>query len=109
MIADYNFWLNTLLLGIGTFAIRGSIISFSSKIKISLRTREIFSFIPAAILPALALPSVFFHQGSVELLHGKERLFILILAALICAIFRSMLVTIIFGMGTLYLITQILT
>lgn len=108
MISQYDFWLNISILGLGTFLIRSSIISLSSRIRISQRIKELFSFIPAAVLPALAIPPAFFHQGGVELLHNKERLFVLILSITVCVIFRNMLVTITFGLGALYLVTQLL-
>lgn len=102
---DQYFWLNIFLLAIGTFAIRGSIIAISSKVKISDRTKELFSYIPAAILPAFVAPAVFFHKGHTEWLFEKERLVILILATVLCWFTRSTLATICFGLVALYLVS----
>lgn len=93
------------MLAIGTLTIRGSIIAISSKVKISDRLKEIFSYIPAAILPAFVAPVVF-HQGKVAWLGGKERFAILLLSALVCYFSKSTLVTICFGLGALYCLTQ---
>jgi len=106
MIDTEYFWLNIFFLSLGTIAIRGSIIALSAKVKISDRIKEIFSFIPAAILPAFVAPAVFFHQGRVEWALGKERFFIMILATAVSYYSRSTLATIIFGLLTLYVVTQ---
>lgn len=106
MIPTGYFWLNVLLLAIGTFAIRGSIITLSARIKISDRFRELFSFIPAAVLPALLAPAVFYHSGEVTWLLGKERFFVLVLAVVVSYFSRSMLATVGFGLVVLYIITH---
>lgn len=105
MIASDYFWNIVILLAIGTLAIRGSIIAISSKVKITERTREIFSFIPAAILPALIVPSVFFHAGKVQWLLGKERFVVVIFATVLSYFFKSTLITIVFGLLGLFLLT----
>lgn len=106
MIPQGYFWINVLLLGIGTLAIRGSIIAISGKVKISNRLKELFTFIPAAILPAFVAPAVFFHQGAVTWMAGKERVVVLVLATILCAITRSTLATIAFGLVALYLFSN---
>lgn len=101
--ADY-FWKTIILLSIGTIAIRFSIIAVSGKITISERLKEIFSFIPAAVIPAIIAPMVFFHEGSVEVILGKERLIVLIIATIICYRSKSMLATVSSGLILLYFI-----
>ena len=106
MINSSYFWTNIFLLAVGTIFIRISIIAASHKVKITARHRELFSFIPAAVLPALALPMVFYQQGSVGWLLGKERLVILLLATIFNYFVRSMTATIGLGLIALYLLTQ---
>ena len=106
MIQSTYFWTNIFLLAIGTIFIRISIIAASHKVKITARHRELFSFIPAAVLPALTVPMVFYHQGNVEWLGGKERLVILLIATIFNYFVRSMTGTIGLGLITLYLVTQ---
>jgi branched-subunit amino acid transport protein len=105
MIDSEYFWNNIFFLALGTIAIRGSIIALSARVKISDRVKELFSFIPAAILPAFIAPAVYFHNGHVDWVFGKERLLILILATAVCYFTRSTLVTITFGLGALYFIS----
>ena len=107
MIEPVYFWKTVIVLGIGTICIRGSIIFLSSRIQISERVREIFSFIPSAILPAMIAPMVYFHDGHIHWLADKERFFVLILATIICYFTRSMIATICFGLGGLFLLTHI--
>lgn len=104
MIPTDYFWLIVMLMTIGTIGIRFSLIAVSSRVKISDRTKEIFSYIPAAILPALVAPMVFFHQGAVQWLHGKERAVVLAATLVVCTLIRSTLVTVLFGLVALYLV-----
>jgi len=102
MISNKYFWLCTFGLSLSTILIRSSFIFLSNKINISARTKEIFTFIPAAILPAMIAPLVFFHKGQVENLFEKERFVVLIIATIICYFTKSMFITIIFGLSLLY-------
>jgi branched-subunit amino acid transport protein len=102
MIASDYFWLNIVFLFLGTIAIRFSFIAMSSRVVISSRTKELFSFIPSAVLPAMIAPNVFFHKGAVEIMAGKERFVVLILATLVCYWGRNTLLTIGFGLVSLY-------
>lgn len=102
---DY-YWLNVVLLAMGTIAIRGSIIALSARAKISDRFKELFTFIPAAILPAFIAPAVFYHQGQVSWVMGKERVVILVLASVLCWLTRSTLGTVAFGLAALYLFSN---
>jgi len=107
MIETSYFWMNVGLLAMGTIGIRMSLIAVSAKVKISDRTKEIFSYIPAAILPAFVAPAAFFHEGQVSWLAGKERMAVMILATAVSYYSRSTLATILFGLITLYLLTSV--
>lgn len=106
MIQAHYLWMNVFLLAIGTLLIRSSILLFSSKIMISDRLKEIFSFIPAAVLPALAVPMVFYHPGQMSWLMNKERLIVLLLSTVVAYFSKKMTTTLIFGLVVLYLLTQ---
>jgi branched-subunit amino acid transport protein len=106
MIEPSYFWTNIFLLALGTLAIRGTFIAMSSRVKISDRWRQIFSFIPVAILPAFVAPAVFFHQGHQALLFGKERFFVLVASTAVCFFSKSTLATIAFGLVALYLLNR---
>jgi branched-subunit amino acid transport protein len=106
MIDSNYFWTNILFLAAGTLMIRGTFIAMSSRIRISDRLREIFSFIPAAVLPAFVAPAVFFNEGHQAWLLGKERFFVLIVSTAVCFYSKSTLLTILFGLGFLYLLNK---
>lgn len=106
MSAPY-FFLNVILLALGTITIRGFFIVLSGKIRISEKARELFSFIPAAILPAFILPAVFFHQGSVEALAGKERLLVLLVSGAVFFYRRNTFLIIALGLSLLALIRSL--
>lgn len=103
------YFLKTIIpLGIGTLFIRCSFIFLGNKVRISNFTREIFTYIPAAVLPALAVPMVYYHEGFVEVLQNKERLVAFVFGLFICLLSRNILITIVSGLVSLYLLRLIL-
>lgn len=106
MIEGNYFLLVVILLTIGTIAIRGFFIALSGKMKISAKVKDLFTYIPSAILPALAVPATFFHQGQVEWLAGKERFLILIVASIACYFYRNTLFVVGLGLVLLYVVTS---
>ena len=107
MIQETYFLTIVGLLTVGTVCIRGSFIAISGKMNISTNVRTLFTYIPAAIFPALVVPVTFFHQGQVDWINGKERFVILLAASLLCYFVRSTLLIIGFGLVSLYLLTQL--
>lgn len=106
MINGNYFLLNVVALTFGTIFIRGFFIALSGKMKISPKVKELFTYIPAAIFPALIIPATFFHQGAVEWLGGKERFVILLLSSVACYFYRNTLFVICFGLSLLYLVVN---
>jgi branched-subunit amino acid transport protein len=102
-----NFWPTILFLGLGTFLIRCSFIYLSSKLHINDRMKEILSFIPAAIFPALVTPMVFFHQGQSQIFMHKERLVAILLATFISYKSKNILITIVSGLAILFVLTLV--
>lgn len=102
MIDAHYFYLITLVLVIGTLIIRGGFIAFSHKVNISPMARELFTYIPAAILPCLIFPGVFFDQGNVEWLGGKERLLVIVVSFMLTYFIRNTLFCITTGLALLY-------
>lgn len=108
MIDRGYFWGVVFVMTLGTLLIRGTLIAFSSRLKISDRVKQLFSFIPAAILPAFVTPAVYFHQGHVAWAGGHERLVVLGFAGIVCYFTRSTLATIVLGLSALYLVAVVL-
>ena len=103
MIDKNYFIINVLMLTAGTILIRGCFIFLSGKMNISSKIKDLFTYIPAAILPGLIIPSTFFHQGNLTIVGGKERFIVLLLAIGVTFIVRNTLFTIVFGLTALYL------
>ncbi|MCE3009282.1 MAG: AzlD domain-containing protein [Proteobacteria bacterium] len=99
-----NFWLIILGLGIGTFLIRFSFVGFSHRFHITPDWKELFSYIPACLFPALIVPGLFFDQGQVQWLWGKEKLIVALLALGVSALTRSILWTLGSGLLVLYIL-----
>ena len=106
MIDNNYFLLNVALLVVGTIIIRGFFIALSGKMVISSKVKELFTFIPSAIFPALVIPATYFHQGTVELIAGKERFLILLISGIACYFVRNTLFVICFGLLLLFLVTN---
>jgi branched-subunit amino acid transport protein len=104
MIEPKYFLVCTVLLAIGTFAIRYSFVAIAGRLKLGPETRQLFTYIPAAIFPALTIPATFFHQGQVAAFMGKERFLVLIIAAVACYFVRNTLFIVALGLGLLYLV-----
>ncbi|HXH74560.1 MAG TPA: AzlD domain-containing protein [Bacteriovoracaceae bacterium] len=104
MINNDYFLINVMALTIGTIFIRGFFIALSGKMTISTKVKELFTFIPAAIFPALIVPATFFHQGSVSWLFQHERFLILIASGIFCYFVRNTFAVISFGLALLYLV-----
>lgn len=102
MIDGNYFLLNVFLLAVGTITIRGFFIALSHRMKVSTQMRELFTFIPAAILPGFILPATFFHEGTIAALAGKERFFVLIVSGIVFFFFRNTLFIIMTGLLLLY-------
>lgn len=99
MINPNYFLLNVAALTVGTICIRGFFIALSGKMNISPKVKELFTYIPAAIFPALIIPATFFHPN-------KERFIILIVSGIACYFVRNTLFVICFGLSLLYLIAN---
>lgn len=90
-------WLVIVLGGIGTFAIRGSLLLFASRLaELPENTRELLRMIPAAALAALAAPALLRTDGEVVLIGPRP------LAALVALVIawwtRSVFLTIAVGL-----------
>ena len=107
MIGSKYFLINVVLLMIGTISIRGSFISLSGKMNISDKVRQLFTYIPAAIFPALIVPVTFYHQGESQFLFGKERCAVMLAMICISWFMRNTLAIIALGLVALYFVSKL--
>lgn len=104
MIDSNYFLLIVFLMCLGTFLIRYSFIGLSDRMKIPNEVKDLFTYIPAAILPGLFIPATFYYQGQVTALLQKERFIIILLCFLLTIFIRNTLLCITVGLGLLYLV-----
>ena len=95
-------WLTILGAGVVTFALRLSFILLLGRVEIPPFLERALGFVPAAVLTAVVVPLLFYAEGSLELSLGNERLVAGVVAALICWRTRSVPLTLIGGMATLW-------
>lgn len=107
-MSNTTFWLVISAIGIATILMRGSFILTGERFKLNDKFGEILRFIPASVLAALVAPAIFYHNGMVEALHGKERLLASLFALFIAYKTQNIFFTILTGMGTLYLLQYFL-
>lgn len=103
------FWPIVILLGLGTQSIRASFVFLFEKVKLPKTFEKGFPYIPVAVLPALIAPQIFYHQGTVDGLFGYERLLASLIALIICFKTKNVLLTILSGLLSLFLINHFLT
>jgi branched-subunit amino acid transport protein len=100
-------WLTILGAGAVPFALRLSFILLLGRIEIPLFLERVLRFVPAAVLTAVVIPLLFYAEGSLELSLGNERLVAGVVAALICWRTRSVPLTLVGGMATLWTLQAI--
>ncbi|MGB1250506.1 MAG: AzlD domain-containing protein [Candidatus Promineifilaceae bacterium] len=101
-----KFWLVTLLLGSLTFFGRASFILFFSQWEMPAWFKKMLRFVPVAAFSAIITPSILRPEGDVINLSFSNLNLIASLVAIVVAYFScSIIITIIFGMSTLWLAT----
>jgi len=107
MMDDGMIWIAIGIIAIGTFAIRGSFIGlFSVFDRVPRRVELLLGFVPAAVLAALAVPSIVVSDASLVSL-GNPRLIAGAVAAATAVITDNMFAIIMVGMAVLWIITAV--
>jgi branched-subunit amino acid transport protein len=104
---DVTAWVLILGMGAVAFAARALFILPGSRLRMPPIVERVLRYAPAAALAAIVAPDLFRVDGAVELsLH--PRLVAGVLALVVAAWTRHMLLTIACGMGALFLLNAIL-
>jgi branched-subunit amino acid transport protein len=98
-----NLWLALLVGGLLTYLLRLSFIAFSGREFPAWLERSL-RFVPPAVLTAILFPELFIQSGSLDISLGNNRLLAGLVAILVAWRTRSMLLTILAGMGALLLL-----
>ncbi len=106
-MSTFELWLAILGAGAVTFALRLSFIALLGRIGVPPYVGRALRFVPAAVLTAVAIPLLFYADGTLEVSVGNERLVAGMVAALICWRTGSVPLTLVGGMATLWTLQAI--
>jgi branched-subunit amino acid transport protein len=95
-------WLTILGAGAVTFALRFSFVLLLGRVEIPSFLERALRYVPAAVLTAVVIPLLFYAEGALDLSLDNGRLVAGVVAALICWRTRSVPLTLIGGMATLW-------
>jgi branched-subunit amino acid transport protein len=101
-------WLIILAGGIFTYAIRLSFILLLEKIRMPTLLRRSLQYVPVAVFSAIIFPMVFVQDEQVVISPLNPRLISAIVAALVAWRTRNIVLTILAGMLTLFLVQALL-
>ena len=103
-----SLWLVVILAGLLTFGTRLSFILLLDRIKVPGWFQRSLRFVPLAVLSAIILPDLAFHNTVIDLSLHNPRLYAGALAALVAWRTKNMLLTILVGMVALLLLLALL-
>ena len=93
-------WLLIIYCGLITFLTRFSMIALLKKEMFNDRIREILSFVPSAIFPAIIFPAIFLDNSGDFQLENNPKIMAAIIAMLIGIISKNIIATIISGLAS---------
>ena len=93
-------WLLIIYCGLITFLTRFSMIALLKKEMFNERIREILSFVPSAIFPAIIFPAIFLDNSGDFQLENNPKIIAAIIAMLIGIVSQNIIATIISGLAS---------
>jgi len=106
-MSTLTLWLTILGAGIVTFALRLSFIALLGRVEVPPFLERALRFVPAAVLTAVVVPLLLFENGAPGISLGNERLLAGLVAVLICWRTRSVPLTLVGGMATLWMLQAV--
>ena len=92
-------WIAIVGVSLTTIVTRGSFVVFGARLQLHPQVEKALRFAPAAALGALVLPALVLRHGHIDFSLANQRLCAAFVAALVMWRFKSMIWTIIVGMG----------
>lgn len=101
-------WAIILAMGVGTFALRFSVLGLSGHVEgVPPRVERALQFVPAAVIAALVVPSLVVVDGAASIA-GNDRLLAGAIAAPVAWRTEDILATIVVGVGALVALQTVL-
>ena len=93
-------WSLIIYCGIITYLTRFSMIALIKKEMFNDRIREILSYVPSAIFPAIIFPAIFINDSGLFLIEDNPKIIAALIAMIIGIFSRSILATIFSGLAS---------
>lgn len=98
----FALWCTIGAVALGTFAFRVSLIHLFGRVDVPPVVEQALRFVPPAVLAVLVLPALVYPDGTLNLSLANERLWAGLIAAGTAWGTRSVVLTLVVGMGTLW-------
>ena len=96
-------WILIIYCGIITFFTRFSMIALLKKEMFNTRAREVLSYVPSAIFPAIIFPAVFLDNTGSMVIVGNPKIIAAVITTIIGVISKNILATIFSGLFSYWL------
>ena len=93
-------WALIIYCGLITYLTRFSMIALIKKEMFNDRVREVLSYVPSAIFPAIIFPAIFLDSSGSILIENNPKIMAALIAALIGIFSRSIIATIFSGLAS---------
>jgi len=100
-------WALIIYCGLITYLTRFSMIALIKKEMFNDKIREILSYVPSAIFPAIIFPAIFLDEMGTLQLNENPKILAAIIAMIIGILSRNILATIFFGLASYWTIIYI--
>ena len=97
-------WALIICCGLITYLTRFSMIALIKKEMFNDRIREVLSYVPSAIFPAIIFPAIFLDNAGSFILEDNPKIIAAIIATIIGIISRSIIATIFYGLASYWFI-----
>ena len=97
-------WSLIIYCGLITFLTRFSMIAVLKKEMFNNRVREVLSYVPSAIFPAIIFPAIFLDNSGSLILEDNPKIIAAIIATIIGIFSRSIIATIFSGLASYWFI-----
>ena len=92
-------WALIIYCGLITFLTRFSMIALLKKEMFNDRIREVFSFVPSAIFPAIIFPAIFLDNSGLLQFENNPKILASIIAVIVGMLSKNIIATIIAGLA----------